>query len=72
VAAIVEVPTLPEDLDAEGIQAEVAKLLNEALAKHGVGAADVEDFVDAHLDRQDRIHAGRVVALLRQLLTYAS
>jgi predicted nucleotidyltransferase len=72
VAAIVEVPTLPQDLDAEGIRAEVAKLLDQALAKHGVGAADVEDFVDAHLDRRDRVHAGRVVAFLRELLTDAS
>jgi predicted nucleotidyltransferase len=72
VAAVVEVPTLPQDLDAEGMRAEVAKLLNQAFAKHGVGPADIEDFVDAHLDRQDRAHTGRVVAFLRELFTHAS
>jgi len=68
VTAIIEVPALVEELEAEGIAAEVGNLFRRALAKHGVRDEDLDDFVDAHLDRQEREHASRVVATIRSLL----
>ena len=65
VAAIVEVAGLFEELESEGIAAEVRELLHRAFAKHGV---DVADFVDAHLAREDREHAAEVVTFLVRLL----
>jgi predicted nucleotidyltransferase len=72
VAALVEVPDLLADLESEGIAAEVQELLQRAFAKHGVDAADVTDFVDAHLAREDREHAAEVVTFLVHLLAGAA
>jgi predicted nucleotidyltransferase len=68
VAAIVEVTALKQDIESEGLAGELGTLLANALARHHVLVHDLEEFVEAHLDRRDRMHTGRVVGLLRGLL----
>lgn len=60
IAAIVEVSELMGDLEAEGVRIEIGGLLDRAFTKHGVGMGDMGDFVDAHLDREDRVDEQRV------------
>src|SRR5262249_22207037 len=67
VALAVEVLDLVEQVDAEGLRAEIAELFARALAKYGLIAGDLSDVVDWHLGREDQQHAARVVDVLRRL-----
>jgi predicted nucleotidyltransferase len=65
VALAVEVPSLVDEVNAEGLRDEVAALWAQVFAKYGL--SDPTDLVDWHLDRQDRAHRDRVIAVLVQL-----
>jgi predicted nucleotidyltransferase len=67
VALAVEVPSLVDEVHAEGLRDEVAVLWERVFAKYQLARADLADFVDWHLDRQDRAHRDHVIGVLAQL-----
>ncbi len=71
VALAVEVDTLVEQVDTEGIRAEIAGLWITALAKYGRRIDDIPDLVDWHIGRDDREHFDRVVEALGSLASGA-
>jgi predicted nucleotidyltransferase len=67
VALAVEVPSLVDEVQAEGLRDEVAGLWERVLVRYGLGRSDLADLVDWHLDRQDRDHRDRVIDALTHL-----
>jgi hypothetical protein len=67
VVLAVEVLDLVEQVEAQGLRAEIAELLARALAKYGLIAGDLSDVVDWHLGREDQQHAARVTDVLGRL-----
>lgn len=69
VALAVEVSTLLDDVRAESMIDDVARLWRLALEKYGLTTADLPDLVAWHLHRRDRPQEARVVELLTRLAT---
>ena len=68
VALAVEVSTLLDDVRAEAMSDDVARLWQRALGKYGLSAADIPDLVAWHLHRQDRAQEARVVQVITALV----
>jgi predicted nucleotidyltransferase len=67
VALAVEVPSLLDDVQAEGLHADVATLWDRVLAKYALARSDLPDLVDWHLHPRDAEHRDRVIATLARL-----
>lgn len=67
VALAVEVPSLMDEVEAEGMLDDVARLWERVFRKHGLSMTDVPELVSWHLDRRDRVHEDRVIRVLRLL-----
>jgi predicted nucleotidyltransferase len=67
VALAVEVPSLVEEVEAEGLRDDVAALWERVFDKYGLARSDLADLVDWHLDRQDGAHRDRVIDTLAHL-----
>jgi predicted nucleotidyltransferase len=67
VALAVEVPSLVDEVQAEGLRDDVAALWERVFDKYGLARSDLADFVDWHLDRQDGAHRDRVIGALAHL-----
>ena len=64
VALAVEVPSLVDEVEAEGLRDDVAALWERVFDKYGLARSDLTDFVEWHLDRRDREHRDRVIGML--------
>ncbi len=67
VTLLVEVPDLVDQVDAEGLRAEVAALWRRALTKYSLSESDLPDLVDWHLDSREASHRDAVVGALGAL-----
>jgi predicted nucleotidyltransferase len=67
VALAVEVPSLVDEVEAEGLREDVAGLWRRVLDKYRLARSDLPDLVAWHLDRRDAAHAARVVRALDHL-----
>lgn len=67
VALAVEVPSLVDEVQAEGMRDDVAALWERVFDKHRFAPSDLADFVACHLDRQDGAHRDRVIGVLAHL-----
>jgi predicted nucleotidyltransferase len=67
VALAVEVPSLVEEVQVEGLCDDVAALWERVFDKYGLTRLDLADFVEWHLDRRDREHRDRVIGMLAHL-----
>jgi hypothetical protein len=68
VALLVEVPDLVEQVDAEGVRADVAALWDGVLNKYSLRESDLADLADWHLDPREATHRDAVIAALRALV----
>ena len=68
VTLLVEVSDLLEQVDAEGLRAEVAALWGRVLNKHSLRESDLPDLVDWHLDSRETTHRDAVIAALGALV----
>ncbi len=67
VALAVEVPSLVDEVQAEGLRKDVAALWERVFEKYGFARSDLADFVDWHLDRGDRPDRDRAIGMLSEL-----
>lgn len=67
VALAVEVPSLVDEVQAEGLRDDAAALWERVFDKYVLARSDLADLVDWHLDRRDGAHRDRVIGVLAHL-----
>jgi predicted nucleotidyltransferase len=67
VALAVEVPSLVDEVQAEGMRDDVAALWERVFDKYGFAPSDLADFLARHLHPQDGAHRDRVLGVLAHL-----
>jgi predicted nucleotidyltransferase len=68
VALAVEVPTLLEEVRAEQMIDDVARLWRRVLDKYGLSTSDIPDLVAWHLHRKDHAQEARVIEVITSLV----
>jgi predicted nucleotidyltransferase len=67
VTLAVEVADLVEQVDAAGLRDAIAGLWARAFERYALTTEDLAELIEAHMDRRERDHLERVVAMLRAL-----
>ncbi len=68
IALAVEVPTLLDEVRAEQMIDDIARLWQRVLGKYGLSTSDIPDLVAWHLHRKDHAQEARVVKVVTNLV----